>query len=54
MLFNKYYDKFQIKEGKMCWECKTHEGDNPYKIIVGKPEGKKPLAMIILKWVLRK
>jgi hypothetical protein len=49
-----------MKVGKMGEACSTYEGDdNAYKILVGKPEGKRPLGRLtgidgrmILKWIL--
>jgi hypothetical protein len=50
-----------IKEDKMGETCNMHgRGENAYKLLVGKPEGKRPLGRytsrgrIILKWILNK
>jgi hypothetical protein len=49
---------FQVKENEMDKACSTNgEKRNAYRILVGKPEGKRPLVRlrhgwIILKWIL--
>jgi hypothetical protein len=42
----------QVKEDKMGRACSTHgEKRNPYRILVGKPEGKRPLGRPRRRWV---
>jgi hypothetical protein len=47
-----------MKEDEMIRACRTNEKRNAYRILVGKPEGKRPLerprhgGIIILKWIL--
>jgi hypothetical protein len=36
---------------EMCRAYSTNRGDNPYKILVGRPEGKKPLGRPRRRWV---
>jgi hypothetical protein len=31
-------------------ECSTHEMRNAYRILVGKPEGRRPLGRPISRW----
>jgi hypothetical protein len=38
-------------ENKMCRECRTHGNkSNAYRILVGKPEGKRPLGRPRRRW----
>jgi hypothetical protein len=42
----------QVKEDEMGRACSTHgEKRNAYRILVGKPEGKRPLGRLRPKWV---
>jgi hypothetical protein len=50
VLFAKYND--QVKEDKMGRACRlTGEKRNAYRILVGKPEGKRPLGRRRCRWV---
>jgi hypothetical protein len=41
-----------MKEGEMGWACSTNwQERNAYRIMVGKPEGKRPLGRPICKLV---
>jgi hypothetical protein len=43
-----------VKEDEMGETCSAHGEISTYKILVGKPEGKRPLGDgRILKWLLR-
>jgi hypothetical protein len=45
-----FYD--QVKEDEMGRECSTNgENRNAYRILVGKPEGKRPLGRPRRRWV---
>jgi hypothetical protein len=40
-----------IKSRRMGWVCSTHgEKRNAYRILVGMPEGKRPLGRQIRRW----
>jgi hypothetical protein len=46
-----------IKSRRMRWAghaARMVENRNVYRILVGKPEGKRPLGWIILKWILNR
>jgi hypothetical protein len=55
---SKFSNLYEVKEDDMGRACSTNvEKRNAYKILVGKPEGKRPLGRprrecIILKWIL--
>jgi hypothetical protein len=34
----------------MSMACSTHRGEEEYRILVGKPEGKRPLGRCRLRW----
>ena len=34
--------------------ARMEEGRGVHKVLVGKPDGKRPLGRIILRWILRK
>jgi hypothetical protein len=41
----------KIKKNEMCGACSAYgEGRGVYRILVGKPEGKKPLERPKLRW----
>jgi hypothetical protein len=47
----KYYYGDQMQEDEMGRTCSMHGGmRNGYKILVGKPEGKKPLGRPRRRW----
>jgi hypothetical protein len=47
VLFSKYNYNYQVKENEMGGACST----NAYRILVGKPEGKRPLGRPRRTWV---
>jgi hypothetical protein len=50
-LFAKYNSNFQVKEDEMGRACSTNgEKRNAYRILVGKPEGKRPLERPRRRW----
>jgi hypothetical protein len=47
----------QIEKNEMAGGCSTYGGEERcilYKVLVGKPEGKRPLGGRILRWIFRK
>ena len=51
MLLNKYCLGDQIEKNKMGVSCSTYgESRGVYRILVGKPEGKRPLGRPRLRW----
>jgi hypothetical protein len=41
-----------VKEDEMGWACSTNGGErNAYRILVGEPEGKRPLLRSRHRWV---
>jgi hypothetical protein len=61
VLFTKYYWGDQIKEGEIGRACSTHgQMRNAFKILVGKPDGRRPLGRSRygwednVKWILGK
>jgi hypothetical protein len=45
VLISKYYYADQIKENEVGGACGTHgRGENVYGVLMGKPEGKRPLG----------
>jgi hypothetical protein len=58
---SKYNQNYQVKEHEMGRACiVTGEKRNTYRILVGKPEGKRPLGRLrcmwgtTLKWILER
>jgi hypothetical protein len=50
-LFAKYNYHYQVKEDDMGKACSTNgEKRNAYRILVGKPEGKRPLGSPRRRW----
>ena len=46
-----------VKSRKMRWAghvTRMGEGRGVHRVLVGKPEGKRPLGRIILRWIFRK
>jgi hypothetical protein len=43
-LCNLYNSNDQVEENEMCRSCSTKGERNAYKILVGNPEGKRPLG----------
>jgi hypothetical protein len=39
-----------LKENEVGVACGTNDKRNAYRLLVGKPEGKKPLAIPRLRW----
>jgi hypothetical protein len=60
MLFSNHNSNDQVNEDEMGMTCSTNgEKRNAYGILVGKPEGKRPLGRprrewTILKWILER
>jgi hypothetical protein len=60
--FASYDYAHQVKENDIEWECSKNKGEQEesYRILVGKPEGKRPVGRqnvdgwIILRWILDK
>jgi hypothetical protein len=49
--FAKYNYNYQVKEDEMGGACSTNgEKSNAYRILVGKPEGKRPLGRSRRRW----
>jgi hypothetical protein len=51
VLFSKYNLNDKIKEDVMGRACSTNEKRNAYRILVGKPEEKRPLGRPRRRWV---
>jgi hypothetical protein len=52
VLFSKYNQNAQVKEDEMGMACSTNgEKRNAFKILVGKPEGKRSLRRPRRRWV---
>jgi hypothetical protein len=50
-LFAKYNYNYQVKEDEMGGACITNGANrNVYRILVGKPEGKRPLGRPRRRW----
>jgi hypothetical protein len=43
-------DDDQVKEDEMVGACSTHDMRNEYKILVGKPEGNRPVRRPMHRW----
>jgi hypothetical protein len=50
----KYNYNDQAKDDEMGRLCRTHVEKKAYRVLVGKPEGKKPLGGILLNLILDK
>jgi hypothetical protein len=52
VLFAKYNQNNQVEEDEMGGVCSTNgEKFNAYRLLVGKPEGKRPLRRSRRRWV---
>jgi hypothetical protein len=52
VLFSKYNENNHVKKDEMGGACSTNgEKRNAYRILVGKPEGKRPLGRPRRRWV---
>ena len=50
-MLTKYYSSDQTKKNEMGGACSTYgERRGVYRVLVGKPEGKKPLCRPSLRW----
>jgi hypothetical protein len=58
--YTKYNSKDQVKEDEMGRACRTHGKRIAYRVLVGKPERKRPLGRLrhrredIIKWIWEK
>jgi hypothetical protein len=51
VLFIKYNFNYLAKGDNIIMACRTHGGEgSAYRILVGKPEGKRPLERLRCKW----
>jgi hypothetical protein len=49
--FLKQHKLSSVKKDEMGRACSTNGGDYTYRILVGKPEGKRPLGRSRRRWV---
>jgi hypothetical protein len=61
VLLAQYYAGDKIENNEMDWSCGSYGGgEGAYRVLVGKPEGKRPLGRlgvdgwIILGWICRR
>jgi hypothetical protein len=52
LLFAKYNYNNQVENDEIGWECSTNgEKRNVYRLLIGKPEGRRPLGRPRLRWL---
>ena len=52
MLLTQYYSCDTIEKNEMGWACSAYGGESRgvYRVLVGKPEGKRPLGRPRRRW----